>query len=376
MIDDYQPNLAVHILWHPRCTVAGGYARALFTHLFQDTDDLASHGLRIPVRLWRGGRASTNSAPPGIPAWPPAKHRVVVVLIDEEFIAAAGWLDFLDELAAQIRPQDTVLGVSMCQAALTIQSSIMSSNFIRLHDVEDSLRQLVLVNRVTHALCRITAEQDAPVRVFLSHAKRDGLQITESIRNFLQSGTGVENFFDAQNLLEGSRWADNIRGAAKANVLLAIRTDAYATREWCRTEVLEAKLGGSPVIVVDALDQLEPRGFPYLGNAPSVRWRGDDSPAAMEQLLGVILLETLRFHHFPQRIHDLRQAHQISAEMHPFPTPPELLTVLRLGAQLTPDVNRYLVYPDPPLGTDELALLAQAAPQLTPITPTSLIARR
>jgi hypothetical protein len=241
--------------------------------------------------------------------------------------------------------------------------------------VEPELHEQVLVNRVTHTLCRLLAPTDDPVLVFVSHAKRDGVEIAEAVRSFLHSGTGVKDFFDAQDLLEGVRWADVIRGAAAHNVLLAIRTDAYATREWCRTEVLEAKRAGSPVIVLDALESLESRGFPYLGNAPSVRWRGDLSRVAMEHVLGVVLHETLRFRHFPARVSDLLAAHGIPATGSVLPVPPELLTALRVRAQAAHAGTR-VVYPDPPLGTDELSLVCELAPELEPITPTGLLARR
>jgi hypothetical protein len=47
--------------------------------------------------------------------------------------------------------------------------------------------------------------------------------------------------------------------------------------------------------------------------------------------------------------------------------------VLR-ARRAAPDPPCPLVYPDPPLGTDELALLAELAPELTLVTPTGLIA--
>jgi hypothetical protein len=254
-------------------------------------------------------------------------------------------------------------------------SPLLARNLVRLHEVAVDARRAVLLNRVTNALCRLIVDTDESVCVFLSHAKSDGIDTTKKVRTFLQTGTGVDDFFDAQDLVEGSKWADVIRGSAARNVLLAIRTDAYATREWCRTEVLEAKLGGSPVIVLDALATFEPRGFPYLGNTPSVRWSGQNSQIAMEHLLSVILRETLRFRHFPARVADLCRAYHIPGDFHILPRPPELLTALRaLSGDRAAAVR--LVYPDPPLGTDELALIAELARGVEALTPTGLVARR
>ncbi len=136
--------------------------------------------------------------------------------------------------------------------------------------------------------------------------------------------------------------------------------------------MLEAKRAGSPVVVLDALQHAEARGFPYLGNAPSVRWQ-TGSAEALERLLGVVLHEVLRFRHFPTRVSDLSRAYRLPEDPRVLPAPPELLTVLRARAT-TPEPPWQLVYPDPPLGTDELGLIAELAPELTPVTPTALIA--
>lgn len=369
----YRPTLAVHVIWHPACVPAGRYAEALFAHLFEDPDDLASHGLRIPVRLWRSTSTGGSGDPPP-PAVPPLKdseRALVVVLIDAEFAADPGWRSSLDALAAARREADLIVPVAMTASVLDIQSPLFDKQGIRLFAVEDeALRESYLVNRVTHALCRLVAGTEDPVEVFLSHAKCDGVEIAEMVRTYLHKDSGIGEFFDAQNLLEGTKWADQIRAAAANSVLLAIRTDEYATREWCGIEIIEAKRAGAPVIVLDALHTLEARGFPYLGNAPSVRWR-KGSREAMEHLLGVVLRETLRFRYFPARVKDLCCAYDLADHDRVLARPPELLTVLRERdrSAATP-----LVYPDPPLGTDELALVTEFAPDLRMITPTALIA--
>jgi hypothetical protein len=374
-VSGYRPTLAVHVIWHPACEAAGGYARALFAHLFEDPDDLASHGLRIPVRLWRstGAGGEGDPPPPAVPPLEDSERALVVVLVDDEFAADAAWRASLDALAAARREGDFIVPVAMSAAALDIDSPLFAEQAIRLFAVDDeALRESYLVNRVTHTLCRLVAGSDEPVVVFISHAKRDGVEIAEKVRAYLHEGSGIGEFFDAQNLLEGTKWADQIRVAAANSVLLAIRSDEYATREWCRIEVIEAKRAGAPVIVLDALRKLEARGFPYLGNAPSVRW-SEDSREAMEHLLGVVLRETLRFRYFPARVKDLCCAYDLPDHDHVLARPPELLTVLH-ERDLKGETP--LVYPDPPLGTDELALVTEFAPDLRMVTPTALIARR
>lgn len=369
----YRPAVAVHVVWHPRCAVGAALGEALFGWLFEDPDELAGGGLRIPVRLWRGDPAG---GPPPLPPYEESGLAALVVLLGDELVADPAWPSWLDQAVTAARPDDLLLGVSLTSAALELNSPLLDLNLIRLHDVNPNRRQALLRNRVTHALCRRLAGTDRPVRVFLSHAKQDGVAITTRVRDYLSAGSGLGNFFDAQDLPEGSRWADLLRreaAAAAEVVLLTVRTDGYAGRDWCRSEVLEAKRAGSPIVVLDALAGLEPRGFRYLGNTPAVRW-STGRPAELDALLGVLLQETLRFRHFPRRVADLCQAYRLPDDPRVLPAPPELLTVLRARDQAPPG-GRQLVYPDPPLGTDELALLAELAPDLEPVTPTGLISR-
>jgi len=365
----YRPTLAVHCIWHPGLALDEDYGNALFAHLFEDPGELGAPGLRIPVRLWR------TDPPPDISKLTGAERNVAVVLIDDSVVGASGWRGWLDALHRRVRPPDLLLPVSLSAEAPKIQSTIAKCNFIRLHKVEREARVDVFLNRVTHALCRMLVGTKDPVRVFLSHAKLDGEPIAKHVRDFLRDGTGVDDFFDAQDILEGEDWGAAITVASGRDVMLAILTDAYATREWCRTEVLNAKLAGAAVVVLDALEKGEKRSFSYLGNTPSVRWWQDRSAHGMEALLGVLLKETLRFRHFPIRVSDICRAHGRPNPHHVLPAPPELLTVLRVrDAEIAG--HRLLVYPDPPVGTEELRLVSELVPDLEPVTPTTLVAWR
>jgi hypothetical protein len=364
----YQPTLSVHCVRHPDFIEGARFGSALFARLFSDPEDLGSHGLRIPIRVWRSAAAPER--------FQDAERCAVVVLLDDAALEDREWLDEVGAIAEQLRDKDLLLPVAVSSAAPGVRSPITDFNFIRLYEFAPELQLPVFLNRVTHALCRMLSDRrEEPVKVFLSHAKTDGLPIARSVRRFLQDGSGVDDFFDAQDILEGQRWKDVIRAAAAdRNVLLAIRTDGYATREWCRTEVLDAKRGGSAIVVLDALRKMEARGFPYLGNAPSVRWYRGNTRLAMEELLGVLLMQALRFRHFPVRVQDICRLYGLAPPAHILSAPPELLTVL--PTRIVGAGRERLVYPDPPLGTEELKLVAELAPELEPLTPTALVAGR
>ncbi len=64
----------------------------------------------------------------------------------------------------------------------------------------------------------------------------------------------------------------------------------------------------------------------------------------------------------------------LNLERQVFAYPPELVTVLTYRAEMTAAgavMGKYL-YPDPPLGTEELQLLEQLDPDIDPVTPTIL----
>ena len=88
----------------------------------------------------------------------------------------------------------------------------------------------------------------------------------------------------------------------------------------------------------------EIRRFPYAGNAPVLRWRDDP-----RDVVDSLLRETLR-HVYSEEM--LRQRARPGDDI--LPSGPELVTVVHR------DKSKPILYPDPPLGTEELAVLSLA----------------
>ncbi|MCA9701009.1 MAG: hypothetical protein KC431_26015, partial [Myxococcales bacterium] len=96
---------------------------------------------------------------------------------------------------------------------------------------------------------------------------------------------------------------------------------------------------------VDALRDRELRSFPYLGNVPVRRWTGAaDDPAACVDLL---LKESLRC-----ELAELALEHNAQPGDHLIYAAPELATLIGL------EPGTRVLYPDPPIGDEELQLLA------------------
>jgi hypothetical protein len=126
-----------------------------------------------------------------------------------------------------------------------------------------------------------------------------------------------------------------------------------------------------PIVVLAAVEHRETRSFPYMGNVPVVRWHGEASlPAVVAALLG----EVLRNRYFPLRVRAIGRHHAVGELDQILAYPPELLTVLAYRADLREKGHRLLryIYPDPPLGSEELQFLRELDPDVEPITPTLL----
>jgi hypothetical protein len=140
------------------------------------------------------------------------------------------------------------------------------------------------------------------------------------------------------------------KGIRDCSIVVSFLTDHYSSRSWCQREVLDAKKLGVPVLVVDALDEGEPRHFPYIGNVPVVHWRADNPQLEARRVVSHAARETLRYMHNRAKL----AQHAVATGTTALATAPEAITLAHCCFAST---NRNFVYPDPPLGRQELAVL-------------------
>jgi hypothetical protein len=181
-----------------------------------------------------------------------------------------------------------------------------------------SVQQQRLVSLLTQACCRLLwARQTGqgmeptspglPVKVFISHAKADGVEIAEAIRlRVLQHGQ-MQVFFDESDLAIGYVFEQELEGSASSasTAMIAINTDAYASRPWCQREIRLARkpqpiiVNGEerrdcwrskPVLVVDALNTGPTRYLAEFGYSTVVRWHPNAVPTIIDCFLREILV--------------------------------------------------------------------------------------
>jgi hypothetical protein len=406
-------TLRIQILFHWESVDARQLASCLYrTFSARPTGD----GPRIPVRY--GPRQADGGPPVSIDL--SAEREIIVILVDERMARRARasdeaiadkWGRLVSDLLKQHPAGGTsphrILPVALDAAALLLTPELNNVSFVRL-DVRQGVegnRHLILhiavralrtLQDLPHPLGRSADElPDIPIRLFISHAKKDLPADPDAIAEGPVKAIlatlvqlPVEGWYDSAKIPPGGRFPEEIeKGVLTSSALVVVLTDTWSTREWCRREVLEAKLAARPLVVVDALEARVVRLFPYLGNAMTLRWRAAIAPpqdAANEAwtrrkalweaedaalVIGAALLEALRYQHEHHRLLGSLGEHEVALG-----TPPEALTLAHLPVGTTK-----VWYPDPPLGREELDRLqpkaAAAQGQILLTTPLSELAR-
>lgn len=385
--------LQIICYWHAASPEGGRLATLLYERL---TRRVGKPGLRIPVAF---GPCAPDGGPPPSLETHRFGHTLAIVLIDHYMTqrvfggAGVAWGQFVYELLDAHGQQGlSVLPVALDESAFDLDERFARQSFIRLdlhQDAGDRDEELIFQASVygLKALLPTGAKhgngpyEKAPVSIFLSHAKKDlgepGSGPVWALADYLSTNP-VDTWYDQRKIEAGEFFDREIeRGLTGSAIVVAVLTDSYTSREWCRIEVLLAKgcritkaepadtFQQVPMVVVDALEEGESRSFPYLGNQQSIHWAGSGRRAA-RRVINAALTEALRFRHNLLQLESERQPGSVVLG-----TAPELLTATLLPADTT-----RVYYPDPPLGREELGLLQTARPHIHWTTPLTEFAQR
>jgi len=244
--------------------------------------------------------------------------------------------------------------------------------------------------RVLQEARRVIAPQvadsstEAFLRIFISHAKLDGLPLAQALKHQIETTVWLSSFYDARDLTQESDWKAALREADCSSVLVILRTDAYEQRFWCRQEVLWAEQVAAPTVLVDARPGLAYPGCDLgLERMPYVRIPDGN----LVRVLYAAVREGLRYLLFQRRVQELRAAGYIpnTSLLRTFSYAPSMLALLtacteiRASAEYQMDKTATILYPDPPLRTGAYeaanALVNQLVPGVFLGTPATAVAR-
>jgi hypothetical protein len=376
----------VYVAWHPDFNQGPTIAEAIRGHFRRNLYENIAGGTGLSVIF--------RSLPPPGCAVPleidvdEAYTTAVVILADNALTADPQWVAYarkLGEQAEAIGLRTRVFPVSVDRTVLKPLN--MSEQALRWDswDGDSATRTKRLISELTYEFCRMLrhflASLEQPnendvalgaylrkVQIFLSHSKHDdmGERTAKLIRDRLQAGHGLTSFFDVHDIPAGLRFHKVLLLQVRVSAMVAVHTDTYSSREWCRQEIIEAKRHNVPLVVADCISDLDERGFPYMGNVPVVRL-DPEGPNRIDVVIARLLDEVLK--DFLWRCRIMISAEFAGSAVVFIPRPPELITLATLPSEGDTPAP-IIVYPDPPLSKEEERLFSEIAPhvQLRSIT--------
>lgn len=379
MPDSTRPFLVVYVVWHPAFAAGAEIAERVREHFRRQLYANVAGGAGLSV-IYR------STPPPGETTPLPivldeADTTAVVVLADVALAADAAWVNYVQQVGAATE----AVGLGSRLFPVSIEAGALVSLKVDeqalrwdLWAGNDEGRCTRLLMELTYEFCRMLRhylehlkhpyEEEAAleqyltkVRIFLSHSKHDrhGTAIALAIRNNLHASHGLASFFDVHDIPGGLKFHKVILQQVRTSAVVAIHTDSYSSREWCRKEIIEAKRASVPLVVANSISDVDERGFPYMGNVPLIRLEPHHAER-IDFVISRLMDEVLKDFLWQCQVH-------IAGAQDPnvifLPRPPELISLASLPpiAQVPQPL---VVYPDPPLSTEEERLFATIAPHV------------
>jgi hypothetical protein len=328
-------------------------------------------------------------------------HTVTVVFIDRALLDKAGdpiwdWLAECWTLTSASNGRHAMLAIAMDERTGRLYSgkrpSLVSHQLLQVHVLgESAIRPAMLALRILHE-CRLRLAEGLPkvpgetaghLRLFISHAKIDGLPLALALKHQIDTVGWLKAFYDAADIPSGSDWQKELERGVGSSLIVMLRTEVYEGRYWCKQEVLWADEYATPAVLVEARTGLDhPAGALPFDRVPTVRIPDGN----LLRILFLALREGLRFLIFMRRVEQMKQNGVLPApvELRVFSFAPSMSALLRACRVLTDSkassaMPHLILYPDPPLraGNYEaaLALVQMNAPSGTRlVTPNTLAA--
>jgi thymidylate kinase len=383
----------IHVIWHPDFTEGRQYANAIFSTFSRSPNDYNGENIGIPVNF------ITNPSIEVTSLFGVAEHTAFVLIVDNNMLPKKDddpWASFVNDLYSNCdSDRSTIIyPIVLCDTKATesLKHDFDKNNFILLNKSElkgidkTKVRISVMMFELAHEFCRIIYNRERvandnlstpTIKVFISYARKDGANIKDQLNDFISLQTGLKTFVDINDIPKGSEFQQFIDQTIKEGViLLSVYTDAYSSSNACQGEILVAKQNGCPIVLLDALSDGEIRRFPYGANEKAIHLgheHDDDgliiSEERIRQILATLLLEALKEKYSELFLKYSADLYLIpSSQRYIFNNPPELYTLL----MNLNNNGKIVIYPDPPLQNNELAVLKKYKPDKIFSTATSL----
>jgi hypothetical protein len=252
--------LTIYVAWHRKFEQGASLARFLYDHYRRNLYENVAGGTGIPV-IYRS-EPPPGAAVPIDPDLDASETSAVVILVDRNWADDPEWVAWARRLSEQTDNaglKARLFPVAMDARAIATGIPEQAARWDQWSADPNEIKQRRLLTRLSYQFCRMLrsyhghlkkpAEPDEdlikflrPVEVFLSHSKHDenGVAIAKLIRTFLLDDA-YEAFFDVFSIPLGLRFNRVLLEKVRVSAVVAIHTDSYSSREWCRREIIEAK---------------------------------------------------------------------------------------------------------------------------------------
>lgn len=357
-MDDFKTPLAIVVAYDKQFTGGLSIYEDLYHLLCRNANEPLIDGLDIPVYFQTNQedgiiydvRKTIN-----------ADKVVVLLLVDLCMFNSSAWTNYINELVNDDKNGVVkVLPVALCQYAFDINHELGKQQYIRLksYDIRACWQEFLI--RFYDDLIRTVCDSQEKLQIFISHTKKDedrlGIEKANELKAYLRADTKLNSFYDANDILDGYSFGDQIKENLKKSLLVILETSTYSDREWCRIEAIVGKENHVPTVVVSLFNGLIPRTFPYLGNTPKIRFGGN-----WDEVI-CLLLRTALDKYYEERY--LENFSQTNSKV--IPMMPEFINIGKVDG-----VNQIL-YPEPPLGNEELEVVKRQFPTIAFNTPSQI----
>jgi len=395
--------LSLYVVWHPKFIEGKTIANNLYSIFCRDVEQPLSRGLGIPV-YYRSD--SFNVTPIPIEAGN-AKRNAIILLVDQQYMIDDNFRAYTEALTKLLDDNTRIYPVSLCEQATGMGCGLDSIQYTRAY--KGGLNNEEYKNRFNRDKFDLSFEEDfilamkkiktellhdctrllmnfqptwmdalnknvpSPVTLFLSHAKKDGEETTLRFKAFVDAKLKLDVFFDTFDIADGYEFEKQIEANIKKSALVVFHTDEYSAREWCRIEVLVAKRNKCSIVVVHDIKNGEKRAFPYLGNTPTITLQENETESFYE-IINLTLYQVLNNLFQLELLESFHKEFPLEGtEYISITSPPELFNYIDIFKAKENSKNNFVIlYPEPPLGAEELRILNEIDNEIKFITPIHL----
>lgn len=352
--------LSVYVLYHKDYDEGNDIYTNMYHLLCRNPERPLTDGIDIPVFLRIGGDGQN------IPEikFDQSSKNAIFLLVDELMYCCPRWNKYIKSLISVIDKNTMIYPISLFKYAYDINSDIKKQQFITLKSFSVKSNWNEFQTRILDILIRfITGKEIEKLKLFISHSKKDADNLgkikAEELRDFLRADTKLDSFFDANDIVDGYDFEKQIKDNVGKSLFIILETNTYSEREWCRIEALAGKRNKVPGIVVSLVNGSVKRGFPYLGNVPLIRFNDN-----WINVVNLILRTALDQYYQESLLTEIRKSIAPDNDYYILPFAPELFSFILIGE------TKKILYPEPPLGSEELDFLKifdEAASFMTPM---------